>query len=211
MKKPPTTFIYKNAMTLRPISPNDGRAIYQAAQNSLPELKKFMFWAHFGGGYEIAKKFYAQFEKDTQEGKEAHFAAFDMKTNEFLFCCSLTPDSHLNPFAFSIGYWVASKHCGQGYGTLAAQLMIAVGFIYYEADRLAVIYNPENIPSLRIIEKFGFQFEGKLRNYSQKPTPEMIQNGYSKECDMRNFSLLLKDLTTVSWYEPLTQKLELRG
>lgn len=199
MKQPPKTILYKDLYEVRILSSQDGKTIFEAANESLPALQRFMSWAHIKGNVDDACKIYGIFEAKTLKGEEAHFAGFDAKTGEFLFCASLVPGSRLNSAALDVGYWVTSKRAGQGIGTIAAKILIYLAFSYYEADRLSLVCNPENNGSLRIAEKCGFRFEGTLRNYLVNPSPKMLSNGYSAIRDVSCFSIIPEDLAQLGW------------
>jgi len=92
---------------------------------------------------------------------------------------------------------------------LAAKVLIALAVNFYDADRISVTCNPENIASLRIIEKCGFHFEGTLRNYLMKPTPEMISDGYSSIRDVSCFSLVSQEVFNLDWFKPFCDELEM--
>jgi RimJ/RimL family protein N-acetyltransferase len=185
------------------MSPRDGQAIYKSVTQSLTELKRFMSWAHFDHNPTI----YAEFERKSLKGEEAHYAGFDLSTGEFLFCCSLLPGSRLNPLAFEIGFWVSSSKTGKGLGTIAAKILIVLAFSQYQADRVSVVCNLENIRSLRVVEKVGFHFEGCLRNHLMRPTPAMVANGYSAVTDVKAFSLTSKDIPNLPWFKDFSSKL----
>lgn len=184
---------YQDRYEWQIMSPANGEAIFNAIQSSLPSLKRFMSWAHWPNSFEAALSYYRQFEEKTREGCEAHLVGFDKKKGACFGCGSLVPGSRLNPKAFDMGYWVSSSYQGQGFGTLTAKMLVYLGFNHFQADRLSVNCNPENKASLRVIEKCGFHFEGLLRNFRAKSTPEMLTNGYSPIQDALSFSLLPED------------------
>lgn len=188
--KPALKHLESGDISLRIFSPEDGAAIYGAVQQSLPELKRFMFWAHHTGDLKMACELYARFNAKSLNGEEAHYAGFDSKSGECLFAASLIPGSRLNPLALELGYWVASKHAGRGLGTQAARLMLSLAFGHFGADRVSVSCHKKNFASLRVIEKCGFKMEGELRNFLIQPTPKMIQEGYEEGRTALLFSLL---------------------
>lgn len=201
MKLPPKRVIYNNQIELRLMSPRDGHAIYQGVVASLSELRRFMNWAHYDTDLTKACIVYAQFEAKSLRGEEVNFSGFDFNTGDFLFCCSLTPGSRLNPLDFEIGYWVASNHTRKGLATIAAKTLISLAFHKYQANRVSVTCNPENTASLKVIENCGFQYEGRLRNYHIHPTPSMLANGYSPIADLLSFSLVPDDLPSLTWFK----------
>lgn len=207
LKLPPKNIVYDNSIELRLMSPRDGHSIFQGAMASLPELKRFMNWAHFDGNLAQSCAVYAEFEAKSLRGEELNFAGFDLHSGEFLFCCSLVPGSRLNPLAFEIGYWVVSSKTGKGLGTLAAKLLIVLAFREYQANRVSAVCNLENSRSLKVLENAGFRFEGCLRNYLMHPNPEIVEAGYSQVTDAKSFSLTPKDILSLAWFDTFSTKL----
>lgn len=209
MKIPPKRIRYKNQIELRLLSPNDGPVIFQAVQESKPALKRYMIWAHHANDLVKACSIYADFEAKALRGEEVNFAGFDMQSGEFLCCAALTPASRLNPLAFEIGYWVSSKHQGKGIGTIAAKILTVVGFQYFEANRMSITCNPENIASSKIIKKCGYQYEGVLRNFDAKATQEIIDQGLSPTRDISFYSLIPQDLSQLPWFDEMSRDIVL--
>lgn len=209
MKSPPQKIIYDNQIELRLMSPKDGRSIYQGVLESLPELKRFMSWAHGESDFDQSCAIYAEFEAKSLRGEELNFAGFDVKSGDFLFCCSLLPGSRLNPLAFEMGFWVCSAKAGKGLGTVIAKILTVLAFCEYQADRVSVVCNRENTRSQRVIEKTEFRTEGYLRNYLLQPTPEMLAGGYSPVRDVQAFSLIFEDIPSLLWFPEVHRNLSI--
>lgn len=62
-----------------------------------------------------------------------------------------------------IGYDLGSAHWHKGYMTEALQVVFHHGFGKMGLNRIEAIVYPENIASLRILKRLGFQQEGLLR------------------------------------------------
>lgn len=210
MNLPPKSIVYKNFIELGLLSPKDAPAIFQAVQESRESLRKFMSWAHFDADLIQTCSIFADFEAKSLKGEEVNFAGFDAHSGEFLFCAGLTPDSRLNKSAFDIGYWVSSKYQNRGIGTIAAKILTVLAFRHFQADRVSIVCNPDNQASLRIINKCGFHFEGTLRNFHAKPTPEMVAQGFSAITDISSFSLISQDLPEIGWFEEVYRDLSIK-
>ena len=63
--------------------------------------------------------------------------------------------------------------------------------------------NIENTASLRVIEKCEFKFEGNMRHACNKPTQEMLVDGYTNERTISYFSLIDEDKKGLSWYSDI--------
>lgn len=67
-----------------------------------------------------------------------------------------------------LGYWVGAPFWGQGIMSEAAACVVAHAFTTVDLHRIQAVVLPENIGSVRVLEKLGFQHEGVLRDYVLK-------------------------------------------
>jgi ribosomal-protein-alanine N-acetyltransferase len=65
----------------------------------------------------------------------------------------------------SIGYWVVEDAAGHNVTPTAVALATDHCFRVVGIHRLEICIRPENGPSLRVVEKLGFRFEGLRRRY----------------------------------------------
>ena len=65
----------------------------------------------------------------------------------------------------SIGYWVAERFAGQGLTPTAVALATDYCFRRLGLHRIEICIRPENGPSLRVVAKLGFRYEGLRRRY----------------------------------------------
>lgn len=61
-----------------------------------------------------------------------------------------------------IGYMVARAHWGRGYGTEVAHELVRIGFYELGYHRLIAMTHPDNLSSIRVIEKSGFVLERQV-------------------------------------------------
>lgn len=65
-----------------------------------------------------------------------------------------------------IGYAIQrEEHKSKGYMTEAMKAILQYGFKHMQLNRVEAFVNPLNIPSIRLIEKYGFTKEGLLRQH----------------------------------------------
>jgi len=63
-----------------------------------------------------------------------------------------------------IGYGIAEvNERGKGYACEAVKLLVNYLFDGYPCERVAAMVDTENLPSIKVLEKIGFQREGVLR------------------------------------------------
>jgi len=87
--------------------------------------------------------------------------------------------------AASLGYWMGLPHTGRGLMTDAVRAAIRFAFGPLDLNRLEAACLPENVASARVLDKTGFQKEGRARRY-------LKINGEWKDHDL--FALLHDDV-----------------
>lgn len=65
----------------------------------------------------------------------------------------------------TIGYWVSEKFAGKGATPTAVALATDYCFYSVGLHRMEICIRPENQPSLRVVEKLGFRYEGLRRRF----------------------------------------------
>jgi ribosomal-protein-alanine N-acetyltransferase len=67
--------------------------------------------------------------------------------------------------AAGIGYWIGAPYTGRGYMSDAVQAVLPFAFGNLRLHRLEAACLPNNVASMRVLEKAGFQREGLARRY----------------------------------------------
>ncbi len=65
----------------------------------------------------------------------------------------------------TIGYWVAERFAGRSLTPTAVALATDYCFYQLGLHRMEICIRPENVPSLRVVEKLGFRYEGLRRRF----------------------------------------------
>lgn len=65
----------------------------------------------------------------------------------------------------TLGYWIGQPYSGKGYCTAAVRGMVAFAFDTLKLHRVEAACVPWNIASRRVLEKAGFEAEGRARAY----------------------------------------------
>jgi ribosomal-protein-alanine N-acetyltransferase len=65
----------------------------------------------------------------------------------------------------TIGYWVAERFAGRSVTPSSVALATDYCFFQFGLHRMEICIRPENAPSLRVVEKLGFRYEGLRRRY----------------------------------------------
>ena len=65
----------------------------------------------------------------------------------------------------TIGYWVGERFAGRGITPTSVALATDLCFQELRLHRMEICIRPENLASLRVVEKLGFRYEGLRRRY----------------------------------------------
>jgi RimJ/RimL family protein N-acetyltransferase len=209
-KYPPSRIEYRDEnihLIFRPFEPTDALVLRKAIELSLPELRRFMIWAHLNVSPVQQVDRILKARSDYFLGVRYEVGVFDGKTEEFLMGASWLPSLRFNPAALELGYWTVSQHRGKGLATLTTKVLTAAAFEYLESDRVEVACNKENLASRRVIEKCQFKLEGELRFAMRAPTVEMLNHGYSNERNCLLYALIQQDRSNLPWYKNIFDKM----
>ena len=64
-----------------------------------------------------------------------------------------------------LGYWLVKGATGKGYMTEAVRAALEFAFRELKLHRVEAASIPENVPSVRVLERVGFEREGYMRAY----------------------------------------------
>jgi len=65
----------------------------------------------------------------------------------------------------SLGYWMGEPYAGKGYMTAAVRILLPYAFTALHLRRVEAACLPENVASIRLLERVGFTREGYARSY----------------------------------------------
>jgi ribosomal-protein-alanine N-acetyltransferase len=67
-----------------------------------------------------------------------------------------------------VGYWIGKSFWGQGYATEAARAVVSHGLEFWRLNRIVGGFFASNPASGRVLQKLGFQPEGRMRQHIKK-------------------------------------------
>ena len=97
---------------------------------------------------------------------EVSFAIAD--ANEVIGTIGLGLQTDVNYRSAEIGYWLGEPFWGRGIATAALQALTEYAFANYDLIRLFAYVYDWNPASVRVLEKAGYAFEGRLRKSATK-------------------------------------------
>ncbi len=67
--------------------------------------------------------------------------------------------------AAKLGYAIRADQWGRGYATDAARTLVNYGFEQLDLHRISTAIGPDNTPSVALVQRLGFQYEGRIRDH----------------------------------------------
>jgi len=145
--------ILTRRLIIRPFAEPDLDAAYEV--NSDPEARRFT------GGIvsreDSDRSLREQIHRVCQSGLGAR-AVVQRRTNRVIGYCGLQPFADTEEIELFYGY--ATHTWGNGFATEAAAALLDLGFRCLQPERVVAIAHPENVASLRVLEKLGFNRSG---------------------------------------------------
>lgn len=159
----PVTEMTDGVVALRLFRLEDISQVYEAVRESLTGLKPWMSWAHDAYSPQDAEDFIRITRARWEERSLFAFAITDAKTGDILGGCSL---SHKHPIYHycNLGYWVRTSRQGAGIAGRSARLAARNGFEQEGIIRAEIVVAVGNEKSMRVAEKIGAHYEGRLLN-----------------------------------------------
>ena len=101
----------------------------------------------------------ADFVRRTRAGAigKCVYAITKADNGAFLGCCGIEP--HEDGRTVELGYWLGEPYWNDGYATEAAHALIDMVFRTRDIEQIDARCRVMNIPSRRVIQKCGFQFQ----------------------------------------------------
>lgn len=147
-----------------------------------PDVTKFMNISGFT--HEVqAKEMIELLEELAQANKAIRFSMIELKSNEIIGTCGFNSIDFENAKG-EIGYDIAKASWGKGYAPEGISALLKFGFETLKLNRIEAKVEPENVSSIKVLEKLHFTFEGTLRQY-EKSKGNFI--------DIKMYSLLKTD------------------
>jgi ribosomal-protein-alanine N-acetyltransferase len=149
------------SLILRALRPSDLTDLYEYASD--PEIDQYVPWEHYKNIEEARENLNEFIEEYDKDGLGAW--GIEHCTDAKLIGIINTSIPHRINRRVEVGYTIARPYWGKGYATEALQAVIQFGFEKMELVRMEAVVLPENIASVKVLEKAGMTFEGILRSY----------------------------------------------
>jgi len=150
-------------LLLTPVETADAHDLWYAVESSRSDLERWLPWVPFNVDPDASYRYADASAQDWDMGRACRLAVRDRETRRFLGIVSLESMAHLHQ-STDLGYWLRTDATGVGYMTEAAREAVRWAFRDMRAHRVRVAAATDNHPSLAVIRRLGFQFEGVARH-----------------------------------------------
>lgn len=150
-------------LILRPIRVRDARALERVLVANRGWLRRWEA-TYPGGGYTIDAK--GSIRNLLAHARGGHGLPFVLEVDgELVGQLNVSSIAYGSLSSATIGYWVAQEVAGRGLTPTAVALATDYCFQTLRLHRMEICIRPENEPSLRVVQKLGFRYEGLRRRY----------------------------------------------
>lgn len=150
-------------LLLSPLEAAQGVALWEAVDGSRAFLQPWLPWVPYQKSAESSHRFAEASASDWDNGRALRFAIRRRDDDLLLGVIGLEACVEMHR-SCDLGYWLRQEGAGQGFMTEAARACLAFGFRTVGVHRIRVAAATGNHPSLRVIGRLGFQFEGIARH-----------------------------------------------
>ena len=171
-----TTELHTERLHLRKMKVSDSPSLFKIWSD--PEVTKFMNIDSFTDENQ-AKDMIKLLDEFSLDNKAIRFSIIEMESNEIIGSCGFNSLDFENEKA-EIGYDIAKAFWGRGYASEAMSGLLDYAFSTLKLNRIEAKVEPENVNSVKVLQKLNFMFEGTLRRYERVNGKFIDLNMYSK-------------------------------
>jgi len=151
------------AVTIRPIRLKDTRALERALVDNRGWLRQWEATNPHGPLSFDVRASIRSLQANARAGLGLPYAI--EYNGEFAGQLNVSSISYGSLSSATIGYWVSKEFAGKNVTPTAVALATDHCFFGLGLHRMEICIRPENAPSLRVVEKLGFRYEGLRRRY----------------------------------------------
>jgi ribosomal-protein-alanine N-acetyltransferase len=156
---------------LRPIALCDAKDLF--AVRGDPDVMRYWDWPEFKTHSELEAMFRAQIP-DAEDGDMFWWSVALTERGSAIGECDLSEIDRHHRRA-EVGFLFARAHWGKGYGEEAMRAVMEFAFGPLALERLWARCHVGNDASVRLLERLGFSFEGRLKAHVRR-------NGEPRDC-----------------------------
>lgn len=147
-------------LSLRYARPGDAEALYELGRD--PDVVRFLSWGPYTDVAQ-AREFIDSLGAKRESGERLEFVIVD--EHDAAVGITGLSEFSLRDRRAVVGTWLGKDHWGTGANQEAKNLVLTVGFEVLRLTRVTAYAHPDNVRSLRALEKLGFVQEGVLHGW----------------------------------------------
>lgn len=148
-------------ITFKDLSTNDAQEIHSYASDE--DVSRFIGWKLMKNLSETNNHIKEMLKRESA-GTHLYASIVLKSTQEIIGTAMIFNFDHEAKHA-EIGYVFHHNHWGKGYGTETVSLMSDFAFSSLDLHKLHARVVDTNVGSIRVLEKNGFELEGRLRDF----------------------------------------------
>ena len=149
-------------LLLLPVDQSDGAELWFAVNGSRAFLQRWLPWVQFHTDPGASVRFAEACAADWDQGRALRFIIRERAGRNVSGIVGLEACVHLHR-ACELGYWLRQDSTHRGLMTEAARACVDFAFKHMGVHRVRVAAATDNHPSLQVIGRLGFRFEGIAR------------------------------------------------
>jgi ribosomal-protein-serine acetyltransferase len=149
-------------LMLVPIDPLDGPELWLAVNGSRGYLQRWLPWVQFHTDPAASVRFAEACAADWDQGRALRFVIRERSHRTLAGVVGLEACVHMHR-SCELGYWLRKEATRRGLMTEAARAVVDFAFRTMGVHRVRVAAATDNHPSLQVIGRIGFRFEGIAR------------------------------------------------
>jgi ribosomal-protein-serine acetyltransferase len=149
-------------LVLLPMEFGESADLWEAIEESRWHLERWLPWVPYNNCLDAVQRHAEASAGDWDSGRSLRFVIRDRERRRLLGVVGLDSCIHLHR-SCELGYWLRQDGTGQGLMTEAARCCVDFAFRRLGAHRIRCAAATDNFPSLRVISRLGFRFEGIAR------------------------------------------------
>ncbi len=155
--------LHDGSVTVRPIAARDARSLEQELASNRTWLKRWEATNPGAGPFYDARGGIRLLLGMARDGVGMPMVV--EVDGEFAGQLNVSQIGYGSLSSCAIGYWIAERFAGRGATPTAVALIADHVLMALGLHRVEICIRPENRPSLRVVEKLGFRYEGLRRRY----------------------------------------------
>jgi len=150
-------------LSLAPLTAADSAELWEVVDGSRAWLQPWLPWVPFQKSAESSLRFAEASAADWDHGRAMRFTIRSRPDGQLVGVVGLEACVEMHR-SCDLGYWLRRDGARRGYMTEAAKRCVDFGFRTVGVHRMRVAAATSNHPSLRVIARMGFHFEGISRH-----------------------------------------------